>query len=129
MRKTLDIVAIVLTSFFFLALAAVSLLGMIDPQKASIGYGMPASDAAGALFYRVFASRNLVIVAAGVIFLLLRLWTPLAILVSLTAALAIFDMAVLYFAGVTPPAFHLITLVLIVATAALLWRRTLSTQT
>jgi hypothetical protein len=129
MKPTLDIAAIVLTSLFLLALAVVSLLGMIDPHKASIGYGMPVSDAAGALFYRVFVSRNLVLVASGAIFLLLRLWTPLAILVSLTAALAIFDMAILHFAGVTPPAFHAVTLILIVVTAALLWRRTLSTHT
>jgi hypothetical protein len=37
---------------------------------------MPVSEAASALFYRVFVSRNLVIAAAGVIFLLLRQWTP-----------------------------------------------------
>ncbi len=70
--------------------------------------------------------RNLVLVAAGVIYLLLRFWTPLAILVTLSAALAIFDMAVLSTNGVTPPAFHAITLVFILITAALLWRRALA---
>jgi hypothetical protein len=112
-----------LTVFFLVALAAVSLLGMSDPQKASVGYGMPVSDAAGALFYRVFVSRNLVIAASGLIFLLLREWWALAILVSLTSLLAIFDMAVLLYNGVTPPAFHAITLVVILITAVLLWRR------
>jgi hypothetical protein len=123
MKKSLDLAAIVLTSLFLLLLAIASILGILDPAKASIGYGMPTSDAAGALFYRVFASRNLVIVAAGLAFLLLRLWTPLAILVTLTAALAIFDMAVLSTSGVTPPAFHAVTLAFIVITSALLWRR------
>jgi hypothetical protein len=94
-----------------------------DPQKASVGYGMPVSDAAGALFYRVFASRNLVIVASAAICLLLRDWKPLAILVSLTSLLAVFDMAVLLYYGATPPAFHAVTLVVILITAALLWRR------
>ena len=122
MGKTLDVAAIVVTSLFLLALAAVSLIGMVDPQKASVGYGMPVTDAAGVLFYRVFVSRNLVIVAAAAIFLLLRLWKPLAILVTLTAALAVFDMAVLSVNGVTPPAFHAVTLVVILITAALLWR-------
>jgi hypothetical protein len=126
MRNTLEVAAVVLTSLFLLALAVVSLLGMIDPQKASVGYGMPVSDAAGALFYRVFVSRNLVIVAAGVIFLLLRQWTPPAVLVTLTSTLAVFDMTVLSLDGATPPAFHAVTLIVILVTAALLWRRALA---
>jgi len=95
----------------------------MDPQKASAGYGMPVSDAVGALFYRVFVSRNLVIVAASAVFLVLRLWTPLAILVTMTATLAIFDMVILSLSGATPPAFHLVTLAAIVIVSLLLWRR------
>jgi hypothetical protein len=129
MKKTLEVAAIVLTSLFLLVLSIVSLLGLIDPQKASVGYGMPVLDAAGALFYRVFVSRNLVIVASGVVFLLLRQWTPLAVLVTLTSTLAIFDMTVLSLDGVTPPAFHAVTLIIILVTAALLWRRVLATRT
>lgn len=105
MRNTLEVAAVVLTSLFLLALVIVSLLAMIDPQKASVGYGMPVSDAAGALFYRVFVSRNLVIVTAGVIFLLLRQWTPLAVLVTLTSTLAVFDMTVLSLDGASRPPF------------------------
>lgn len=126
MTKALDVAAIVVAAAFFLLLAVASVLGILDPYKASIGYGMPVTDTAGALFYRVFDSRNLVLVAAGVIYLLLRLWTPLAILVTLSAALAIFDMAVLASNGMTPPAFHAVTLVFILITAALLWRRALA---
>jgi len=128
-KKTLDVAAIVLASLFFLVLAVVSLLGMIDPQKASVGYGMPVSDAAGALFYRVFVSGNLVLVASGAVFLLLRQWTALAILVSLTSTLAVFDMTVLSLNGVTPPAFHAVTLVVVLITTALLWRRVLAIRT
>jgi len=126
MDRTLDVAAIVVTSLFLLALAAVSLIGVVDPQQASVGFGMPVTEAAGALFYRVFVSRNLVIVAAAAIFLLLRMWRPLAILVTLTAALAVFDMTVLSVNGVTPPAFHAVTLVVILITAALLWRLALT---
>jgi Domain of unknown function (DUF4267) len=126
MKKMLDIAAVVLTILFLGALAVASILGLLDPHKASIGYGMPTSDAAGALFYRVFASRNLVLVAAGAIFLILRLWRPLAILVGLTSALAVFDMAVLSSEGVSPPAFHAVTLVVILATTALLARRAMA---
>jgi uncharacterized protein DUF4267 len=128
MNRTLDIAAIAFAAFFLLALAVVSSLGMLNPQRAAVGYGMPVTDAAGALFYRVFASRNLVLVAAAVIYLLMRLWTPLAILVTLTSALAAFDMGVLTSAGAAPPAFHAITLVFILITSALLWRRALAAR-
>lgn len=125
MQKTFDVAAVVLTALFLIALAVVSLLGMNDPQKASVAYGMPVSDAAGALFYRVFVSRNLVIVASGAIFLLLREWRPLAILVSLTSLLAVFDITILSLNGAKPPAFHTVTFVVILVTSALLWRRVL----
>ena len=128
MNRTLDIAAIAFAAFFLLALAVVSSLGMLNPQRAAVGYGMPVTDAAGALFYRVFASRNLVLVAAAAIYLLMRLWTPLAILVTLTSALAAFDMGVLTSAGAAPPAFHAITLVFILVTSALLWRRALAAR-
>jgi hypothetical protein len=88
-----------------------------------VRFGTPVADAAGALFYRVYLSRNLVTVAAGAIFLLTRQWKPLAILLTATAALPLFDMSLLSLDGVTPPAFHPIALVLIALAAALLWRR------
>jgi hypothetical protein len=125
MKRSLDIAAIVLTSLLLLGFALLSLRGLIDPQPASIRFGMPVSDAAGALFYRVYLSRNLVIVAAGAIFLLWRQWTPLAIVLTVTAALPVFDMSALLLNGVTPPAFHPVALALIAITAALLWRRAL----
>jgi len=123
MKRSLDIAAIVLTSLLLLGFALLSLRGLIDPQPASVRFGMPVSDAAGALFYRVYLSRNLVIVAAGAIFLLSRQWTPLAIVLTVTAALPVFDMSALLLNGVTPPAFHPVALALIAITAALLWRR------
>jgi hypothetical protein len=123
MKKSLDIAAVVLTLLLLLAFAALSLRGLIDPQPASARFGLPVSDAAGALFYRVYLSRNLVIVVSGAIFLLSRQWTPLAILMTAAAALPVFDMSVLSLDGVTPPAFHPIALVLFALTAALLWRR------
>ena len=90
---------------------------------------MPVSDAAGAMFYRVYLSRNLVIVAAGAIFLLSRQWTPLAILLTTAAVLPVFDMSALSLSGVTPPAFHPIALALIAITAAPLWRRPAASRT
>ena len=72
MKKSLDIAAIALTALLLLGFAVLSFRGLIDPQQASVRFGTPVSDAAGALFYRVYLSRNLVIVAAGAIFLLSR---------------------------------------------------------
>jgi hypothetical protein len=80
-------------------------------------------DAAGALFYRVYLSRNLVIVASGAIFLLLRQWTPPAVLVTIAAVLPLFDMSFLWLNGLTPSAVHPIALLLLATSAALLWRR------
>jgi hypothetical protein len=99
------------------------LRGLIAPEQASARFGAPVADAAGSLFYRVYLSRNLVIVITGAIFLLTRQWTPLAILLTVTAALPVFDMAVLSSNGVTPPVFHPLALALIAITAALAWRR------
>jgi hypothetical protein len=123
MKRSLDIAAVVLSSLLLLAFAVLSLRGLIDPQGASARFGSPVSEAAGALFYRVYLSRNLVIVVSGAIFLLSRQWTPLAILLTVAAGLPVFDMSVLSLDGVSPPAFHPIALVLLALTAALLWRR------
>src|SRR3954462_7934180 len=95
MKKSLDIAATVLTVLLLLGFAALSLRGLIDPQSASARFGTAVSDSAGTLFYRVYLSRNLVIVAAGAMFLLTRHWTALSILLTATAALPLFDMSVL----------------------------------
>jgi hypothetical protein len=123
MKRSLDIAAVVLSALLLVGFAALSLRGMIDPQPASGRFGASVSDPAGALFYRVYLSRNFVIAAAGAIFLLARQWRPLAILVTVTAALPVFDMSVLVSSGFTPPLVHPTALALIGLTAALLWRR------
>ena len=123
MKKSLDIAAVALASLLLLGFALLSVRGLIDPQSASVRFGASVNDASGTLFYRVYLSRNLVIVAAGAIFLLSRQWGPLAVLVTATAALPLFDMTVLSLDGVAPPAVHPIALALIALTAALLWRR------
>jgi hypothetical protein len=123
MKKSLDVAAVVLTSLVLLGFTILALRGLIDPQTASARFGTPVSDAAGAMFYRVYLSRNLVIVGAAAIFLLSRQWTVLATLMTITAALPLFDMSVLSLNGTPPPALHPIALALLALTAALLWRR------
>jgi hypothetical protein len=123
MKRTLDIAAIALTTLLLIGYAVLSLRGLIDPQTASARFGAPVSDAAGALFYRVYLSRNLVVAVSGAIFLLSRQWTPLAVLLTACAVLPVFDMSVLSLNGLTPPAVHPVALALLSITAALLWRR------
>jgi hypothetical protein len=127
-KRSLDIAAIVLTTLLLLAFAALSFRGMLVPELASARFGSQVTDPSGALFYRVYLSRNLVIAVIGAIFLGLRQWRPLAILVTVTVALPIFDMSVLSLGGVTPPFFHPAALTLIAVTAALLWRRAAATE-
>ena len=129
MKRTLDIAAIVLTTLLLIGFAALSLRGTINPQVASARFGAEVTDAAGTLFYRVYLSRNLVIVITGAVLLLMRQWTPLAVLVTVTAALPVFDMIVLLLNGNTPPVFHPIALALLAITAALLWRRAVAEKT
>ena len=123
MKRSLDIAATALTVLLLLGFAVLSLRGLIDPPSASARFGTAVSDQAGTLFYRVYLSRNLVIVAASAIFLLSRQWTALAVLLSVTAALPLFDMAVLSQNGVTPPFFHPAAFAVIAIAAALSWRR------
>jgi hypothetical protein len=129
MKRSLDIAAVVLAALLLLGFAVLSLRGLVDSQQASARFGMPVSDAAGALFYRVYLSRNLVIVAAGAIFLFSRQWTALAVLLTMSAALPVFDMSVLLLDGMTPPAFHPVALTLVAITAALVWRRAAASGT
>jgi len=129
MKRPLDIASMVLTSLLLLGFALLSIRGLIDPQQASARFGAPVSDAVGALFYRVYLSRNLVIAITGAIFLLTRQGGPLAILLTIAAALPVFDMSVLSLNGVTPPIFHPVALLLIGLAAALQWRRAAATKT
>ena len=129
MKRTLDIAAIVLTALLLIGFTVLSVRGTINPQGASARFGAEVTDAAGALFYRVYLSRNLVIVVSGAVLLLMRQWTPLAILLTVTATLPLFDMTVLSLNGVTPPVFHPTALVLLAITAALLWRRAVTQKT
>ena len=124
MKRSLDIAAIVLTSLLLLGFAVLSVRGFIDPQPASARFGMPVSDAAGALFYRVYLS----IAASGAIFLVTRQWTPLAVILTVCLALPLFDMSFLSLSGVTPPVLHPVALALIILSAGLMWRRALPTR-
>ena len=128
MKRALDIAAIVLTSLLLLGFVVLSLRGLIDPQTASARFGAPVSDAAGALFYRVYLSRNLVD---------RRLRRDFSALAAMDGAGRPFDRSrgdalVRHVGaianGVTPPPVHPVALALLGITAALLWRRARSVR-
>jgi len=129
MKRWLDVGTVALTALLLLLFALLSLRGLIDPQPASARFGAAVTDPAGALYYRVYLSRNVVIVVAGAILLLIGQWRALAVLFSVTAAVPVFDMSVLSLNGATPPAFHPLALVLLALAALLLWRRALGSGT
>jgi hypothetical protein len=131
MKRTLDIATVALTLLLLFGFVVLALRGLPAPQQGSARFGMPVTDAAGALFYRVYLSRNLVITAAGFAFLALRSWRSLAVLLTAASALPLFDMTVLLNEpGSAPPlTIHIGSLVALGLAAALLWRMALLYRT
>jgi Domain of unknown function (DUF4267) len=126
MRKLLAVAAVLCVSLFLLMFAVYSARGLFAPELMSGRFfGLPAVDADGTLYYRVYLSRNLAIVVAGFVFLIRRQWQPLAVLTTAAMALPVFDATVLYVAlgGATRFAAHVSTFVVIGLAAVFLWLR------
>jgi hypothetical protein len=125
MKKVRDIVAIALTLFVLLMFGMLAVRGIIEPQKGSARFGLPALDGVSMAFYRVYLSRNLVIIASALTFLALGQRKSVAILMTLVALLPLCDMAILLNevgerAHLTV---HVVGFVLLSLSAALLWSR------
>ena len=104
--------------------------GIYDPTAASMRFGLPADDAAEMFYYRVYLARNLVIVVAGLLLLILRQWKPVAVLLTTVLFLPTFDAILLYRelgpgAGLT---IHIVTGVIVAVAAALMWIKVLSSR-
>ena len=104
--------------------------GIYDPTAASMRFGLPADDAAEMFYYRVYLARNLVIVVAGLLLLILRQWKPVAVVLTTVLFLPTFDAILLYRelgpgAGLT---IHIVTGVIVAVAAALMWMKVLSTR-
>lgn len=121
MKNVLSTLGVVLASLLIAAFVFLAARGLIDPSAASARFGAAATDAAGQFYYRVYLSRNLVIVLAAAAFLVLRRWRPLAIVMTLVILLPLFDISSLKANGIQPPVFHYIALAWVVVTSALLW--------
>ena len=104
--------------------------GIYDPTAASMRFGLPADDAAEMFYYRVYLARNLVIVVAGLLLLILRQWKSVAVLLTTVLFLPTFDAILLYRelgpgAGLT---IHIVTGVIVAVAAALMWMKVLSSR-
>jgi len=126
MRKLLDVATILSVSLFLLMFVVYSTRGLFAPELiSSTFFGLPAVDVDGTLYYRVYLSRNLAIVVAGLIFLIRGQWQPLAVVATAAVALPVFDAAVLYnvLGDATPLTGHVSTFVVISIACGLLWLR------
>ncbi|HET6332050.1 MAG TPA: DUF4267 domain-containing protein [Polyangiales bacterium] len=123
-----DRIAVGLTILFLLSFSLYSVRGLLLPEIVSARFGAPVSDATATLFFRVYLSRNIVLILLGLTFLKLDARKPLAILVSLIAGLPVFDASVLLtqFGSGAQLSFHVSAFVLLAVTSGLLWLRALA---
>lgn len=113
-----------------LAFVFFGIRGVYDPTAASMRFGLPADDAAEMFYYRVYLARNLVIVGAGLLLLILRQWKSVAILLTTALFLPTFDAILLYRelgaeAGLTV---HIVTGVIVAIAAFLMWMKVASSK-
>ena len=113
-----------------LAFVFFGIRGIYDPTAASMRFGLPADDAGEMFYYRVYLARNLVIVGAGLVLLLLRQWKSVAILLTAAIFLPTFDAILLYCelgadAGLTV---HIVTGVIVALASALMWIKVASSD-
>jgi hypothetical protein len=129
--KVLGNVGVGFTVLLTLAFVFFGIRGIDDPTAASIRFGLLADDADEMFYYRVYLARNLVIVGAGLILLILRQWKSVAILLTAALFLPTFDAILLYRelgaeAGLTV---HIVTGVIVAIAAALMWMKVASSRT
>lgn len=123
MKRALIFAAVALTVIVLSAFMVLAVRGLVDPVASAARFGLPVSDPAGMLYFRVYLSRNLVIAMAASAFLLFRWWKPLAMLITLATALPAFDATVLalHLQERAPLAVHIATFIALAVTAAALW--------
>jgi hypothetical protein len=125
-----DRIAVGLTILFLLAFSLYSFRGLLLPEIVSARFGAPVSDATATLFFRVYLSRNIVLILLGLTFLKLDARKPLAILMSLIAGLPVFDASVLLeqFGPGAQLTLHVAAFVILAVTSGLLWVRALAPE-
>ena len=125
-----DRIAVGLTILFLLAFSLYSFRGLLLPEIVSARFGAPVSDATATLFFRVYLSRNIVLILLGLTFLQLDARKPLAILMSLIAGLPVFDASLLLaqFGPAAQLTLHVAAFVPLAVISGLLWLRALAPE-
>ena len=126
--KVLGNIGVGFTVLLTLAFVFFGIRGIYDPTGASMRFGLAADDAGEMFYYRVYLARNLVIVVAGLVLLILRHWKSVAILLTTALLLPTFDAVLLYrelgsAAGLTV---HIVTAVIVAIAAFLMWMKVAS---
>jgi hypothetical protein len=130
MKKVLGNVGVGFAVVLTVAFVFFGIRGIYDPTAASMRFGLPADDPAAMFYYRVYLARNLVIVGAGLILLLLKQWKSVATLLTAALFLPTFDAILLYRergaeAGLT---IHIVTGVIVAIAAFLMWMKVSSSR-
>ena len=125
-----DRISVGRTILFLLAFSVYSVRGLLVPEIVSARFGAPVSDGTATLFFRVYLSRNIVLILLGLTFLKLDARKPLAVLMSLIAGLPVFDASVLLaqFGSEARLNFHVTAFVVLAVTSGLLWLRALAPE-
>lgn len=97
--------------------------GIYDPTAASMRFGLVADDLGEIFYYRVYLARNLVIVGAGLVLLVMRQWKSVAILLTAALFLPTIDAILLYreLGAEASLTIHIVTGVIVAVAAVLMW--------
>lgn len=121
-----DRLRVVTTAGVALALTVLVLLavrGIVDPRAAALAFGVAAGDDSAAFYQAVYRSRNLVLALTGFAFLFSSMWRALAILLTASVALPVYDIVALALVDAPISLVHPITLGVLLTLASLLWLR------
>jgi hypothetical protein len=112
-----------LAGLLLLALAALAVRGIVDPKAGALAFGVAAIDPSAEFYHAVYRDRNLVLAAAGLVYLAAGMWRALAVLTTAAVTLPVYDIVALKAAQAPVAPLHVITLTALVVLAVLLWLR------
>jgi hypothetical protein len=119
-----------LATLMGLAIVALALRTMVDPVAVSATFGLPMTTRSETSFVQVYGSRNLILGLLALAFIVGRMGRATALVFAVAALLPPIDMwIVVSRIGVGPELTrHVIIFVALLVLAALLWRRSRSTD-
>jgi hypothetical protein len=123
MSRSLRAVTLVSVVLVLGVLALLAVRGIVDPRSAARAFGVAATDDAASFYQGVYRSRNLMLALTGFAFLFSSMWRALAILVTASIMLPIYDIVALRVVDAPVAIVHPITVGVLAALSALLWLR------